>query len=115
MIRRFLTRILLVVLLGSCGYNWLQVRALQAQVEDLRARLGTPAPPQETAPASAARHVDRSRLALARSDWKAAMRELEQGAADLKRGAQPPKARPAPPARRRAALPDRPHLVTTLR
>ncbi|MDQ2800926.1 MAG: hypothetical protein M3Y13_14940 [Armatimonadota bacterium] len=39
MIRRFLTRILMVTLIACCGYNWLQVQHLQAQVNDLSARL----------------------------------------------------------------------------
>lgn len=39
MIRRFLTRILMVILIAFCGYNWLQVQRLQAQVNDLNVRL----------------------------------------------------------------------------
>jgi len=49
-IRRFLTRILMVVLIAGCGYNWLQVRRLQAEVGDLRTRLAVrnrPAGPGE--------------------------------------------------------------------
>ena len=114
MIRRFLTRILLLALLAFCGYNWLQVRSLQGQVDDLRVRVAAPAPPPAW-PAGAARHAGQARQALARSDWKTALRELERGLADFNPGAQPPKARPVPPARRRAARPDRPRLVTTLR
>ena len=49
MIRRFLTRILMVVLLAACGYNWWQVRRLQAEVGELRTRLAVPArrPPSD--------------------------------------------------------------------
>ncbi len=38
MIRRFLTRILIVVLIAACVYNWQQTRALQNQVAALQAR-----------------------------------------------------------------------------
>lgn len=41
MIRRFLTRILMVILIAFCGYNWLQVQRLQTQVSGLNARLAT--------------------------------------------------------------------------
>ena len=36
MIRRFLTRLLILVLTAACGYNWLQTQRLQAQVTLLR-------------------------------------------------------------------------------
>ncbi len=39
MIRRFLTRILMVLLIAFCGYNWFQVQSLQGQVRDLQTRL----------------------------------------------------------------------------
>jgi len=38
-IRRFLTRILMVVLIAVCGYNWWQVRRLEAEVGELKTRL----------------------------------------------------------------------------
>jgi len=47
-IRRFFTRILMVVLIAACGYNWLQVHRLQAEVGDLKTRLAVqdrPPPP----------------------------------------------------------------------
>lgn len=36
MIRRFFTRLLLLVLIAACGYNWLQVQQLQQQVTQLQ-------------------------------------------------------------------------------
>lgn len=39
MVRRFLTRVLMVILIGCCGYNWLQIRQLQSQVSGLNTRL----------------------------------------------------------------------------
>ena len=36
MIRRFFTRLLLVVLIAACGWNWLQVQQLSAQVTQLQ-------------------------------------------------------------------------------
>jgi len=38
LIRRFLTRILMVILIAFCGYNWLQVKTLQGQVRELQAQ-----------------------------------------------------------------------------
>lgn len=38
MIRRFLTRILIVVLIAACVYNWQQTQILQAQVAALQAQ-----------------------------------------------------------------------------
>ena len=37
MIRRFLTRVLILILIAACGYNWLQVQQLQGQVQQLQA------------------------------------------------------------------------------
>ena len=38
MIRRFLTRILIVILIAACVYNWQQTQMLQAQVTALEAQ-----------------------------------------------------------------------------
>lgn len=38
MIRRFLTRILIVILIAACAYNWMQTQRLQAQVAALAAQ-----------------------------------------------------------------------------
>lgn len=57
----------MVVLLAACGYNWLQMRRLQAEVGDLKTRLAVanrPARPAE--------------------GWPGAERELRRGARDLK-------------------------------
>lgn len=79
MIRRFFTRVLMVVLIAACGYNWLQVRRLQAEVGDLRTRLAVrdrpPAPP---------------------ADWPLTGQELRRGANGLKNaldGARSPQSR----------------------
>lgn len=42
MIRRFLTRILIVVLIAASAYNWMQTQRLQAQVAALEARAAQP-------------------------------------------------------------------------
>ena len=70
MIRRFLTRVLLIVLIAACGYNWLQTQRLQGQVFQLQAeqRISTHAPPQ----AAAQRHTPEARISLAalKAEWK---------------------------------------------
>jgi hypothetical protein len=38
MIRRFFTRVLLVMLIAACGYNWLQTQRLRAQVTQLQSQ-----------------------------------------------------------------------------
>ncbi len=38
MIRRFFTRLLILVLIAACGYNWLQMQRLQAQVAALQSQ-----------------------------------------------------------------------------
>ncbi len=102
MIRRALTRLLLVVLIVFCGYNWLQVRVLQAQVVDMQKALAlqegrvTALPTQPPLPAlltQASRHAGLARIALAQSDWKTARRELQQGIGEMNKAAQSPDAR----------------------
>ena len=67
MIRRFLTRILMVVLIAACAYNWLQVRRLEAEVGQLKTRLAVPA-----------------RRAGSDTNWPATEQELRRRANDLK-------------------------------
>jgi hypothetical protein len=38
MIRRFFTRVLLMILIAACGYNWLQTQRLEAQVAQLQSQ-----------------------------------------------------------------------------
>ena len=42
MIRRFLTRVLIVVLIACCAFNWMQTQRLQAQVAALEAQAAQP-------------------------------------------------------------------------
>ncbi len=42
MIRRFLTRVLILILLAACAYNWMQTQRLQAQVAALEATAAQP-------------------------------------------------------------------------
>lgn len=46
MIRRFFTRVLIVILIAACAYNWMQTQRLQAQVAALAA--GAAQPKQST-------------------------------------------------------------------
>lgn len=102
MIRRFLTRILMVVLIGACGYNGWQVHQMRGEIARLRAQIASdhrppgraaryvaPDPPLDRAN----RHADRARLALGRGDFGTAQRELAQATADLRRAARAPEAR----------------------
>ncbi len=68
MIRRFLTRALLLVLIAACGYNWLQMQELQQQVAELRAGQ-TNSLPKLT---RVKRHPPEARLSLSslQSRWK---------------------------------------------
>ena len=79
MIRRFFTRVLMVVLIAACGYNWLQVHRLQSEVSDLKTRLAV-----------------RDRSPAPQGDWPVTGLELRQGANGLKDvldGAQSPQTR----------------------
>jgi hypothetical protein len=38
MIRRFFTRVLLMILIAACGYNWLQTQRLEAHVAQLQSQ-----------------------------------------------------------------------------
>ncbi len=42
MIRRFLTRVLIVILIAACAYNWQQTQKLQGQVAALQAQAAQP-------------------------------------------------------------------------
>lgn len=67
MIRRFFTRVLMVFLLAACGYNWLQVHRLQAEVGDLKTRLAVKGRPPALV-----------------GDWPVTGQELRRGANGLK-------------------------------
>ena len=42
MIRRFLTRVLIIILIAACTYNWMQTQRLQAQVAALETQAAQP-------------------------------------------------------------------------
>lgn len=102
MIRRFLTRILMVVLIGACGYNGWQIHEMQAEIARLRLqtkieRHNLVSEPTVTTPSSwldrANQHADRARLALGRGDFGTAQIELSRGSDDVRRAAREPEAR----------------------
>ncbi len=68
MIRRFLTRVLMLILIAACGYNWLQVQQLQQQVTQLQARQNVALPKQVIVK----RHTPEARgsLSILQSRWK---------------------------------------------
>ncbi len=76
MIRRFLTRILMVILIVFCGYNWLQVQNLQTQVNSLNARL---------AAGSRSPRVDTDWLVQTDSQVRSAQRSLRDLQAQMTR------------------------------
>ncbi len=76
-------------MIGFCGYNWVQTRMLQAQVDDLEARQIVQAKQvREQADwiAQANAQAQAARDALSRSDWQGAERGLSQGVQDLQSG-----------------------------
>ncbi len=76
MIRRFFTRLLIILLLGICGYNWLEIHQLKAELASLRFRQ------------SAA-----DRKAAVPADWAVSTQRLEQSLESWKRTAQAPDTR----------------------
>lgn len=96
MIRRFLTRILMVVLIGACGYNGWQVHQMQGEIARLRAQVNSQTVTAQARPASwldgANQYADRIRTALARGDFGAAQRELALATEDLRQAARKPEA-----------------------
>ena len=68
MIRRFFTRILMMILIAACGYNWMQVRRLQVEVGELQTRL-----------------TARSHAPPPASEWPLTEQELRRNANDLRR------------------------------
>ena len=60
MIRRFFARLLVLVLIAACGYNWLQVQQLQLQVTQLQARQNSVSPKLTIVQ----RHTPETRLSL---------------------------------------------------
>jgi len=71
MVRRFFTRILMVALIGFCGYNWFEIRALKTEVTELRSKQA----------------VTDKKLA-APTDWKASALELARQVENLQRQAR---------------------------
>lgn len=67
MIRRFLTRILIVVLIAACVCNWLQVRTLQSQVAALEVQAAQPR--QVTVIETRAPETHQSSLAALPTQW----------------------------------------------
>ena len=82
MIRRFLTRVLMVILILCCGYNWWQVRQMQQEIAALRAQVGPNRAAAQDDTESwlgrASLHAGRAREALARADLPTARRELDR-------------------------------------
>jgi hypothetical protein len=76
MIRRFFTRILMILLIGFCGYNWLEIQALKTEVTELRTKQA----------------ITDKKLA-APTDWKASAQEFARQIEDLQKQAQSPETR----------------------
>jgi BMFP domain-containing protein YqiC len=76
MIRRFFTRILIAILIAFCGYNWLMIRDLQAEVARLRTRQA----------------VTDKKLA-APENWQDSLQAIVREATDLKTEVQSPETR----------------------
>jgi hypothetical protein len=106
MIRRFLTRVLMVILIGVCGYNGWQIHQMQAEMTRLQTQLATSRHRQSGPPAAslapenaqswldrAERHAERARLAVARADFGTAQTEIAAGMDDVQRAAQDPEAK----------------------
>jgi len=105
MIRRFLTRVLMVILIGVCGYNGWQIHQMQAEMTRLQAQLAAShhragPPVASLAPENAQswldraeRHAERARQAVARADFGTAQTEIAAGMEDVHRAAQEPEAK----------------------
>ena len=76
MIRRFFTRVLMVVLIGFCGYNWLEIQALKTEVAELRTQ-----------------QVVTDKKLAAPTDWKASAQEFARQIESLQKQAQSPETR----------------------
>lgn len=102
MIRRFLTRILIVALIAVCGYNGWQVHQLQGQVERLQAQVQASrgknalrtsedaSPIDKSWLDQADLHAARARAAVLRADFPTAQRELQRGVDDVHHAVQEP-------------------------
>ena len=76
MIRRFFTRILMFLLIGFCGYNWLEIQSLRTEVTELRTKQA----------------ITDKKLA-APTDWKASAQEFARQIEVLQKQAQSPETR----------------------
>ena len=76
MIRRFFTRLLMILLIGFCGYNWLEIRVLKTEVAELHTKQA----------------VTDKKLA-APTDWKASAQEFARQIEVLQKQAQSPETR----------------------
>jgi hypothetical protein len=97
MIRRFFTRVLLVILIAACGYNGWQTHLLQQQVAQLQARQTHEAGHKASATRAdtswidqANLHLERAKDAVARADFGTAQHELVLGEDDAQRAAREP-------------------------
>ena len=107
MIRRFLTRVLMIILIGVCGYNGWQTQRMQGEMTRLQAQVAamphhpvgqgaankTPDTAAQSWLGRAELHADRARAALARADFGTAQTEVADGIADVHRAAQEPEAK----------------------
>ncbi len=99
MIRRFLTRTLIVILIAVCGYNGWQIRQLQQQVVRLQTQVQASGGSRTAAEEGSAdrswldqadRHTTLAREAALRADFPTAQRELQRGVDDLHHAVQEP-------------------------
>lgn len=102
MIRRFLTRVLMVILIAVCGYNGWQIHQMQGEIVLLQAetnavhRAGTKPPASADDPATrswldqADVHAGHAQAAIERGDFNAAQHELTAGVNDVHHAVQEP-------------------------
>ena len=76
MIRRFFTRLLMILLIGFCGYNWLEIQSLKTEVTELHAKQA----------------VTEKKLAIP-TDWQSSVQEFGRQIEDLQKQTQSPETR----------------------
>lgn len=96
------TRLVIILLIGVCGYNWWQIRQLRYEVGKLQTtgisarhkacerHAASVALSAQSWLAQANQHMDSARVAMERSDFGTARSELERGGADLHNTVQQP-------------------------